>query len=682
MQFKTITLFAFSLLPGILLYTFEQAVNYILDSGQSNYINLAIYLLILFPLSLIGIAALYVLEKKRYFLYTALISIALFMFTILFEYINASFTISGFIASKEEICSLGASLLALGLYMKWSDSGDKLKLSITALVVVAVILFYPFSNPEKMFLQAPYRYLSSALITCVFLGIAYRLFVNIGINYMHMSAIILILLSLNLFISNLYRNDITALKKSNNNSTNVLKESNGDIILIVWDTVRKDHLSAFGYERNTTPFLEGIMKDSMVYSNVISVSPWTLPSHASIFTGLYPRSHGAHHVYDSKGQGHDFRGIPKDFVTIAELLSEKGYQCIGISANPAYAGKSVNIDQGFDYFSDELNPSCIESSRLDLKNYIVGKLKKLVPVRYYHTLFTPYKTAGQVNSLLKRILDAKSFKRPVFLFVNYMDAHGPYYPPPRLMNRYTGFSKNIMKKGSGEIMNEIMNTNRSITVEERRHLVSQYDAEINYLDEELNTLINLLKDRDMYNDFMIILTSDHGELLGERNLIGHELGVCYILKNIHLVVKYPRGLRKGHVDSLYENRYIYNLILGHAGILDDHDYQIKYAVTEFYKRASSKIDDYLPMINTTQRSVFFEDVDYIKYGNLKEELYSISNDESEMNNLINHEESQAELEKARQYMQDYLLNIDEFRSNKDINTKHDLHKLKALGYIK
>ena len=118
------------------------------------------------------------------------------------------------------------------------------------------------------------------------------------------------------------------------------------VVLISLDTVRADHLSVYGYERDTTPRLQELAADAEVYTNAISAGDMTLVSHASLFTGLYARSHGAHFLRDRWTA----RPLADDFATLAEMLASHGYRTYGIVANSGYLAPAYGISQGFDYY--------------------------------------------------------------------------------------------------------------------------------------------------------------------------------------------------------------------------------------------------------------------------------------------------------------------------------------------
>jgi hypothetical protein len=175
-----------------------------------------------------------------------------------------------------------------------------------------------------------------------------------------------------------------------------------NILLIVLDTVRADRLSAYGYARPTTPEIDAFALDAIRYPNFYSTSSWTVPSHASLFTGLYAVAHRA---------TQERMRLDGSFATLAEILSDAGYQTWAASGNP-WLGQGVNLTQGFQTY--------VETWRYDLE------------VNYYYPKGAPH----PVNVAFERFLEREVSDHPFFAFINYMDAHMPYSPPEPYLSRF------------------------------------------------------------------------------------------------------------------------------------------------------------------------------------------------------------------------------------------------------
>ena len=334
-----------------------------------------------------------------------------------------------------------------------------------------------------------------------------------------------------------------------------------NVILITLDTVRADHLSLYGYPRDTTPHLQQFARDATVYTRAIAASDMTLASHASIFTGLYASQHGAHWEL---GRGKDGVAIGPEFGlrlaansrTLARILAHNGYRTIGIAANAPYLQHAFQLDQGFQYFSLPvprifLDRSCPFCLRADLAQalgwFLAPELSDLMYVR-----------AGEVNREAFELLDQeKADSRPFFLFLNYMDAHQPYFPPAPYDVKYPGKDATMTAEHYWSIEFKALSGSRPYTDRDRTRDESQYDGGIAYIDAELGKLFARLKQLGFYDNSIVIVTSDHGQSFGEKGLVGHGSSVYQEQVHVPLIVKYPgvahadvRNRLVSHVDLL------------------------------------------------------------------------------------------------------------------------------------
>lgn len=249
-----------------------------------------------------------------------------------------------------------------------------------------------------------------------------------------------------------------------------------NVILIIMDTVRADHLSIYGYERDTTPNLRKLSNTTTLYTSAIASGDMTLSTHASIFTGLYPRQHGAH--FFSLPDHPNGRPLAEEFHTLAEILSEKGYRTMAVVSNISFLADRFRLNQGFEYYDFRSRvPFLCKLPEFYLSRRIRDILTFFVPPEEYE-LFT--RRADTINKEVFSLLNKREQNRaPFFLFINYMDAHWPYLPPQPFDTLYPGKIKNFGKISPRMRMTfEILKVEREITDEERCHLVSQYDGAI------------------------------------------------------------------------------------------------------------------------------------------------------------------------------------------------------------
>jgi len=317
-----------------------------------------------------------------------------------------------------------------------------------------------------------------------------------------------------------------------------------NVILISLDTVRADHLSVYGYPEKTTPRLEEFAKESVVFTRAVSSGDMTLPSHASLFTGLYPSQHGAHFSPRHR------MGVPLDarFDTLASLLRNQGYWTGGVVANGGYLSIAFGLNRGFTYWDQRLPAVMLAPLP---RPYLRGRIRDLA-VRFFPTSSWDRvsRSAEEINASVLVALDRRPRDgRPFFLFVNYMDAHIPYIPPAPYSNLFPGKDPAFTESRYIATYLDVISHNRPIGQRERAHLVSQYDGGIAYLDAQLAALFDHLKSAGLYENSLIVVTSDHGEALGERNELDHG-GLSLYDDQIHvpLLIRYPGGTRRAVID--------------------------------------------------------------------------------------------------------------------------------------
>ncbi|MBI3664770.1 MAG: sulfatase, partial [Acidobacteria bacterium] len=321
-----------------------------------------------------------------------------------------------------------------------------------------------------------------------------------------------------------------------------------NVVLVVMDTVRADHLSVYGYERDTSPNLKKFAEEATLYSQAISSSNITLSSHASLFTGLYARRHGARLSGPSENTDNE-AGYPlaDKFHTLAEILSENGYHTMGVAANDSYLGPGFRLDQGFVYYSVfGMPPAFVQLPRF----FLAAGLRKLQPTSSV-SAGQLHQKAESVNRQAFPLLDrARKYGRPFFLFLNYMDAHQPLVPPPPFDTLFPGKDATITPERCDVLQWHVNKLREQVTERERQHLLSQYDGGIAYLDFHLGKLLQQLRDLGLYENSLLLITSDHGQALGERSLVGHAgVSVYQDVVHVPLLIRYPHTSQKAVVEE-------------------------------------------------------------------------------------------------------------------------------------
>jgi len=320
-----------------------------------------------------------------------------------------------------------------------------------------------------------------------------------------------------------------------------------NVVLIVLDTARADHFSLYGYSRDTTPNLKRMAANgATVYRNAIASSNSTLASHASIFTGQSPRRHGARvtPLYPA--------GVPLSTksATLAELLAEQGYLTGGVVANTAFLDPAFGLARGFAYYDYRwfVNFFSVKNRPYLLRQSVADLVAAVVAPQTADALFAD---AEAINNRASTFLEsAAAAGRPFFLFLNYMDVHQPYLPPPPFDERYPGKDPDFRWSRYGDLQDEItLRRTRRLREREFDELTSQYDGAIAYLDEQLGRLFDRLESLGVYDNSLIIVTSDHGEAFGESSVVGHGVSVYQHQIHVPLLVKYPGASAEANVED-------------------------------------------------------------------------------------------------------------------------------------
>lgn len=317
-----------------------------------------------------------------------------------------------------------------------------------------------------------------------------------------------------------------------------------NVVLIMLDTVRADHLSCYGYARPTTPNLDRLARQGVLFEHAVAPTSWTLPSLASVFTGLLPHQHAA--------DWHD--AMASQPLTLAEILKARGYQTASFNANQDFGLAGWGLAQGFDVYAD-----AHDWLRHNLAATFAGQ-------SIYQSLFREFVSfnefdrlnAGQINQQVFDWLGHRS-GRPYFLFINYVDAHRPYLPPAPYDRRFGRIPKAVLWH-TGFALHE-GHWSQPVSVRERQDLVDGYDNSLNYLDEQVGRLLDTLRtSRDAGRTFVIV-AGDHGESFGEHGTYDHGWNLYREVLQVPLLVAGP-GLPAGQrVESVAELRELFPTVI-------------------------------------------------------------------------------------------------------------------------
>jgi arylsulfatase A-like enzyme len=308
-----------------------------------------------------------------------------------------------------------------------------------------------------------------------------------------------------------------------------------DVFLISMDTTRADHMSTYGYDRETSPNLTALAADGLNFTQARSPAQWTVPGHASMLTGLYPTRHGAHYVGGWSaapaiyGRKRVFP-LAEDRTTLAEVLHDRGWATGGFVANFANLYRGFGMAQGFQRYEDQ--PGLLFRPT----PHVVSFVQQFSPA----FMKKPFRSAGDINAAALAWLDQVPSGRPAFVFMNYLEPHHWIAAPPYdLWARDLPHAARLARKG---LFTHAIPAN--LGKEERDFVTANYDGQILAMDAALGELVADLKKRGRYENALIVVTADHGELLGEHDMVGHGGRMMYEgLLHIPLVVKLPGAAR-------------------------------------------------------------------------------------------------------------------------------------------
>ncbi|UCD83237.1 MAG: sulfatase, partial [Deltaproteobacteria bacterium] len=419
-------------------------------------------------------------------------------------------------------------------------------------------------------------------------------------------------------------NDFAVL--SNPRIGNQAKQSRPNIILALVDALRPDHLGCYGYSRETSPNIDRIAREGVIFSNAISQASWTWPSVASLFTSLYPSQHKVTKIF----------GYPlsNSLTTLAEIMRDEGYTTGVISSNLCIS-EVFQFDQGFDYF----NKRCSSFGCGDDAECITNQILTWLEMNYDSSFF---------------------------IYLHYMDPHAPFDPPS-------------LFKGIIDKPNNFNNINR---------IISNYNGDIRFVDYHMGKLLSKLRELGMDDNTLFIIIADHGEEIYEHGGIAHGPTLYEEVLRIPVIFRYPALFPKGKVvEEIIQTIDIAPTILDVAGIqefkdmegssllplLSDKDRSLKSIV--FSETGKFRVRGKMTL--QSKRWKLISD-----YSNTKIELYDLHNDPYESHNLISEEsELVLDLLKSMNCIQKSLEFSEQPPEEKVKINEEMKERLRSLGYI-
>jgi len=414
---------------------------------------------------------------------------------------------------------------------------------------------------------------------------------------------------------------------------NHTKTPKKNIIFIVVDALRQDHLGMYGYERNTSPNIDTFAADALVFQNTISQSSWTSPSITALFTSKYPK------------------GPIQEDRTLAQWLNEHGYQTSAFVANPIMFPKN-GYANGFESYN-----------------------------------LLPWKKDSKIVSLSLDWIQSRDKSRPFFLFLHLMGPHAPYRPSPPYDQRFGNHD-------TGPVDNSIVSYKKIMAQKEPLRLsenvldrlIDLYDGEIVFLDDQFKQLISSLKDLGLFEDSIIVVVADHGEEFMDHGGLGHGHTVFDELIRVPLIIRGIDDLNGSRYSGLFEIIDLGPTLVSYLGI--PFDYKVdgedflehlkkneslkKVAFSEVYRTVGVRSGNWFICARTENEKVIYNPHEKKFY------FYDLKRGRAE--SLLNGEEQDRTMEFLKASLQYWRNEYGEkgFQIKVDAET---LKALRSLGYV-
>lgn len=507
-----------------------------------------------------------------------------------------------------------------------------------------------------------------------------------------------------------------------------------DVLLLVLDTQRVDRLSSYGYGRETSPNLDALAADATLFRHAYSPAQWTVPSHTSMFTGLYPSFHQTQQ---------SFSMVPAELTTLAERMTAGGYYTAAFCNNPLVGVVNNGLRRGFYSF---LNYAGLLTSRPNqagqpvtvfgryrqvFKRMVAGVLQKMqdsfarsdallefaltpLMVPFWQTALSFKGNTGRsLNGTARLLIERKGVKRgqPIFSFVNLMGTHMPFHPQRKYIERFAPqvledkAARRFLRQFNSDVFGWFAPTADVLGDEQKAILDDMYDAEVATQDEQLGVFFEKLRSSGALDRTQVMVTADHGDHLGEHHFVGHSVSLYDVLVHVPLIIRDPGGaLPRGEtVDQFVSTRRVFHTVLTAAGLAQgneaafdlahhaatDPDQGIVFAEAVTPQNVLNIMAKYRPdlvrerLCDQPRRAVMRKPYKLIETGESAVELYDVIADPAETVNL--REQQPRVVQELRAALQEYeraaeaaTIAAGQTVSQNDPQLRR---RLRALGYL-
>ena len=399
-----------------------------------------------------------------------------------------------------------------------------------------------------------------------------------------------------------------------------------NVLLVSIDTVRADYLRLYDAKGVETTNLEKLAKEGIVLKNTISQIPYTLPSHTSLFTGLHPVAHGVRDNVEDI--------LRKDIPTIAEIFLKNGYNTAGFVGSMVL-NRTTGLSKGFEYYDDFL-------SRADVRGEDLGAIER---------------RAQEVFYSFQHWQEKRTEQKPFFAFLHFYDPHDPYEPPGAFFPKED-------------------------TPRER------YKGEIRYVDQVLGNLFEFLRSKNLWDNTILVVTSDHGEMLQEHGEVGHGYFLYQPALAVPLILHLPNGKQGEEIADIVQLVDVPSTLLELTGLPIPKEMQGE-SLVSFLQGGSKRknrfalSESYFASIQLGVSPIFsIQDSTWKYISSPQPELYDLAKDPTESKNIIEEKKS------LSQQMKQKLLQYGEInrgagaqQSEKRTITAEQAEQFAALGYL-
>lgn len=430
-----------------------------------------------------------------------------------------------------------------------------------------------------------------------------------------------------------------------------------NIIVIGIDTCRKSHMSCYGYNHPTTPFIDELVRDSILFTNAMSQSPWTLPAFASFFTSTYPSVHGAR----GKAEDGKFFSIRDGIPSGVEIMAKLGILTKAF-INAPFLASVFGFSKGFFEF-----------------DYAHGNNARI----------------RRANETIKQAMHwiQENRRKQFFLFIHFFDPHlnyDPPRPPLKRLARQRSFTYQGHLKAPFSLLSEIREKKISLSLDDWQFIKLLYDAEIAFVDENCGRLFYFLQEKRLYEKTLIVVLSDHGEEFLDHDGFEHGHSQYDELLNIPLIIKMPSNFKAGKTISNQVNLIdVMPTLLEMLSAPRPKSFEGKSFLNLI---TEDKVEEKRPAFSEEThwgeelKSVRTDGFKFIANSNFeRQELYDLSADPQEKRNLVEIERERAMSlkEMLLSWIRQNSITIEQMKKegHTDLDKKF-IDNLRSLGYLK